>query len=165
MDLLLFWMFLPWSTLAILIAGRKPLPLSAKSASGDEPTFMAGLLPMDTEDQPRMPWRLVWLRVLPATMALPALFWCSVDTQDVPWVLLGLAPLIPLHILCLRQSRSIQEEERRATREMSWIIWRRGSIQNDIMRAREHEATDRRGAAASSVVTAEVAYADDAGGR
>jgi len=32
----------------------------------------------------------------------------------------------------------------RAQRETAWLIWRRGSIQDEIMRAREHEAMDRR---------------------
>ena len=144
MNSLLFWMLLPWSSLVILLARRPPLPM--RKGSGEDPAFMAGPLPTDTdaEDHTLMPWRLIWLKGMPALMAAPLLFWCTMDMQSMPWTLIGLAPLVPLHILCHRQSRSILEEERRAAREMSWIIWRRGSIQDDIMRAREHEAMDRR---------------------
>lgn len=45
----------------------------------------------------------------------------------------------------LRQERSLQRDRRRkADRDTAWIVWRRGSIQDEIMRAREHEAMDRR---------------------
>lgn len=142
MEFFLFWLLLPWSTLAVLIASRKPLP--ARTMSGEESAFVVAPLSTDTEDNLQMPWRLFWLRWLPALLSVPIVLWCSLDPHRAPWALLGLAPLFPLHLLCFGQSRSIQQEEKRAARDMSWIIWRRGSIQDDIMRAREHEAMDRR---------------------
>lgn len=45
----------------------------------------------------------------------------------------------------LRQQRLTHRDRRRkANRDTAWIVWRRGSIQDEIMRAREHEAMDRR---------------------
>lgn len=142
MDSLLFWMLLPWSTLAMLIASRRPMP--AQDDPDEVPAFMVGPMPTDPEDDPNLPWRLRWWRWMPAWMALPLLMVCTVDMTGLPMAAIGLAPLIPLHILCHRRTRTVQQEETRSAREMSWIIWRRGSIQDDIMRAREHEAMDRR---------------------
>ena len=53
------------------------------------------------------------------------------------------APPALLHRTAQTACRSLAAEEARASQEMAWIVWRRGSIQDGIMQAREHEAMDR----------------------
>lgn len=138
----LFWTFLPWMTLLVLLASKKPMPQLEDPE--EFPDFMLGALPSDPDAPSRTSFRLLWLKMLPTVLVLPILLSCWFGMPAGPWAILGMLPLVPLHRLCHQQSERIKLEETRAAREMTWIIWRRGSIQNDIMRAREHEAMDRR---------------------
>lgn len=103
--------------------------------------------PMEFEPHPveHFPLRLRWLEGLaPALAALIGLCLWSWGTT-FPWMLLsGIGVLPILHITCRRTALSLAGEEALASQEMAWIVWRRGSIQDEIMRAREHEAMDRR---------------------
>ena len=142
MDPFLFWTLLPWMTLVVLAASARPW--SAPDETEEFLSLAVDALPSDMPSKPRVPFRLFWLRLLPAALALAILLsWC-VRMPAEPWAILGVLPLVPLHLICHRHTQRIRLEETRSAREMAWIIWRRGSIQNDIMRAREHEAMDRR---------------------
>jgi hypothetical protein len=67
------------------------------------------------------------------------------QNAGIQWPLASLLFSIPLATkLVLHQLGHQKAHLTRVNQEMAWLIWRRGSIQDEIMRAREHEAMDRR---------------------
>ena len=75
---------------------------------------------------------LLAIQTWPWTSMAPELLW------------FGLIGLPVLWFVSRRSALQSAKKETYASQEMAWIVWRRGSIQNEIMRAREHEAMDRR---------------------
>ena len=127
--------------MAILVAGRPLNPL--RDGQGSPPPLAPSesiVLPADSIPL-RLNWPLVLAPVLAILMAIQTWLW---NTQTQGLLLFGIAGLPVLWLACRRSALNRAKEEARASQEMAWIVWRRGSIQNEIMRAREHEAMDRR---------------------
>ena len=127
--------------LAILVAGR---PWSTLKK---DHKFLPPLGPTESVmvDAERTPLRLYWPMVLSPALAVLLAIHTWPWTADAPELLwCGLFGLPVLWLVSRRSALKSAEEEARASQEMAWIVWRRGSIQNEIMRAREHEAMDRR---------------------
>ena len=141
MPSFLLLVLLPWMLLlAILMAGRPWNPLRDGQGSPPLAPSESVVLPAD-----RTPLRLNWPLALAPALALLMAIQTWPWTAEAPGLLLcGITGLPVLWLACRHSALNSAKEEARASQEMAWIVWRRGSIQNEIMRAREHEAMDRR---------------------
>lgn len=65
--------------------------------------------------------------------------------SDCAWACMSAALAMPVFGWVWENNQGHHRAMRdRINQETSWIIWKRGNVQNEIMRAREHEAMDRR---------------------
>ncbi len=127
--------------LAIFVARRPWRPLREGQDS------MPPLDPSESIVMPadRTPLRLSWPLALAPTLAiLMEIQMWPLTAHKLGLLWSGILGLPILWVACRRGALNTAKEEARASQEMAWIVWRRGSIQNEIMRAREHEAMDRR---------------------
>lgn len=135
-------LLLPWTLLlAILLAGRPGKTLRENK----EPLPPLDPAKTNVLNADPIPARLKWpLALSPALALLIALQLWAQNAEASGLVMSGVLALPILFFACRRSALKTAQEEAWASQEMAWIVWRRGSIQNEIMRAREHEAMDRR---------------------
>jgi hypothetical protein len=140
--LLLLLFLLPWVLIPCLLFAARPV-VTGTSAGEDVPSPPVKWTPHPVE---HVPFRFQWLTgIVPALGLLLLLGAGWMGHNPAAWtVLIGMLPLPLLHRTAQSACRNLAAEEARASQEMAWIVWRRGSIQDGIMRAREHEAMDRR---------------------
>jgi len=140
--LLIVLILLPWMLIPALLFAARPV-VTGTSTGEDVPSPPVKWTPHPVE---HVPFRFQWLTSLSPILGLLLLLGAGILGRDPSaWtVLIGMLPLPLLHRTACTACRSLAAEEARASQEMAWIVWRRGSIQDGIMRAREHEAMDRR---------------------